>query len=282
MATLKCTGPEGVGQNQGHGKASAGAAAIKPRKWYKITPKLRTPMNRADEIVAQIEAAQRELAGVAASSDEKLNEELRAALEELKTVSHRWKREGEMRRRGSRGFAGYLVAICIGGVAGALAWQSYGEASKQIIATRAPELGWSPEAKQTIAGWIQQLGWTKPSDHESTATSPSVPETTQAAPVAQTASEAVAPKTLTTSSIDVQKVRQIEADIAAVRQTVEQLAAGQDQMVSEITKLQAADMELLAKIPSPPAQPPAAPSRKSTLRPPVSRAQTPFWVRPAH
>jgi hypothetical protein len=67
--------------------------------------------------------------------------------------------ENEMKRRGSRGFARYLVAICIG-VAATLAWQSYGDAAKKIIATRAPELGWSPDAKQMIASWT--LGWTKP------------------------------------------------------------------------------------------------------------------------
>jgi hypothetical protein len=94
--------------------------------------------------------------------------------------------ENEMKRRGSRGFARYLVAFCIG-VAAILAWQSYGEATKQIIATRGPELGWSPEAKQIIASWVQQLGWTKRS---------AGPENTavQAAPVAQTAPETVAPK----------------------------------------------------------------------------------------
>ena len=61
----------------------------------------------------------------------------------------------------SRGFARYMLAICIG-VAATLAWQFYGQAAKQIIATTAPGLGWSPEAKQTIASWVEQLGWTKP------------------------------------------------------------------------------------------------------------------------
>ena len=51
---------------------------------------------------------------------------------------------------GSRGFIRYLVAICIG-VAATLAWQSYGEAAKQIIATRAPEMGWSPDSKSCSA-----------------------------------------------------------------------------------------------------------------------------------
>ena len=50
--------------------------------------------------------------------------------------------ENAIKRRGSRGFRRYLVAILIG-VAATLAWQSYGESAKQIVATRAPELGWS-------------------------------------------------------------------------------------------------------------------------------------------
>src|SRR5262249_2324933 len=45
--------------------------------------------------------------------------------------------KNEMKRRGSRGFARFLLAILIG-VGATLAWQSYGEATKQIIATRAP------------------------------------------------------------------------------------------------------------------------------------------------
>src|SRR5262249_39136742 len=108
--------------------------------------------------------------------------------------------ENAMERLGSRGFR-YLVALCIG-VAVFLAWQSYGEAAKQIIATSAPELGWSPEAKQMIAGWMQQLGWTKP---------PVV------APVAQAAPETVAPKAPAAPSLNSRQVQQIEAEIAAGR-----------------------------------------------------------------
>jgi len=158
--------------------------------------------------------------------------------------------DNAMERLASRRFR-YLVALCIG-VAAILAWQSYGEAAKQIIATRAPELGWSPEAKQMIASWVEQLGWTKPPVVES-----------KAAPVTQTAPEMVAPKAPAAPSLNPQQVHQIETDIAAVRQaverhladvraTVEQLAASQDQMAREIEKLQAADMEILEKIPTPP------------------------------
>jgi hypothetical protein len=111
------------------------------------------------------------------------------------------------------------MAICIG-AAVILAWQSYGEATKHIIATTAPELSWSPEAKQMIAPKVQQL------------------------------------------EVDIVAVRQtMEQRLAAQRQTVEQLAARQDQMASEITKLQAADQEILGKIS---ALPP--PLRKTTVR----------------
>ena len=162
--------------------------------------------------------------------------------------------ENEMKRRGSRGFVRYLVAICIG-VAATLAWQSYGDAAKQIIATRAPELGWSPDAKQMIASWT--LGWTKP---------PAGSEK-QALPVAQIAPSA--------PSIDAEKVQQLTQSLAVLRQTVEQLAAGQDQMTRVIGRLESAVTELIVKIPEPPLQPPAAPARKPTPAPPSSRTPGP-------
>ena len=161
--------------------------------------------------------------------------------------------ENAMKKRGSRRFGRYLVAILIG-VAATLAWQSYGELAKQIIATRAPELGWSPEAKQMIATSIQWIGWTKP---------PAGPEK-QAPPVAQTAP--------TTPSLDPGQVQQMTQNLATLRQTVEQLAGGQDQVAREIARLEAAVAELIAKIPEPPAQPSVAPARKPTPVPPSSRA----------
>ena len=178
------------------------------------------------------------------------------------------------------GFTPYLVAICVG-LAATLAWQAYGDAYKQIIATRAPELGWSPEAKQMIASWILQLGWTKPrAGQENTAVRSSVPETSQSASIAQAAPEAVAPKAPAgTASIDLQKVQEMDAAIAAVRQTleqqlgavrqtIEQLATGQNQIAREIAGVLASDQEILDKIPASPApRPNAAPAHKPTPSP---------------
>jgi hypothetical protein len=134
-------------------------------------------MNPADEMAAKIGRTERESAGAAAGVIDKLDEQLRVSVEALLhpspppkpveevddlllAISHHLDNEASERkairnrllaienamgRLASRGFR-YLVAICIG-VAAILAWQSYGDAAKQIIATKAPELAWSPQAR---------------------------------------------------------------------------------------------------------------------------------------
>jgi hypothetical protein len=81
-----------------------------------------------------------------------------------------------------------------------------------------------------IASLVQQLGWTKP---------PAGSEK-QAAPVAQTPPENVAPKAPATVSLDPDQLQQITGSLTTLRQTVERLAVGQDQVLREIAKLQAA------------------------------------------
>jgi hypothetical protein len=210
-------------------------------------------MNRADEMVAaRVEAMQRELAG-AISSDEKLNQELRVEPADLKPV-----RQSE-KRPGSRGFARFLVAICLG-VAGTLAWQSYGDATKQIIATRAPELGWSPEAKQAIASSIEWLGWTKP---------PLGPESTAADTAAADTATAKAP-----TALELAQLQQIAQSVAAVRQAVEQLATGQEQIARETARLESAITEVILKNPAGSARPPAATAGKPMPAPRSSGVPT--------
>ena len=106
-----------------------------------------------------------------------LSHHLDDARSERRAIYHRLTAiESALKRRRPRGIVRYLVAIAIG-VGATLAWQSYGETSKQIIATKAPELGWSPETRQTIADWVQQLGWTKqPASSESVGSESTGPE----------------------------------------------------------------------------------------------------------
>src|SRR6266699_2466407 len=113
--------------------------------------------------------------------------------------------------------------------AATLAWLSYGDAAREMIASSSP-----------------QLGWLAP----------------QAAPVAQTAPNMIAPAAPTAPSPDRQQLNAMSLSLAALRQSVDQLAAGQEQMTRDITKLRAAEQDILDKITAPPPRPAAAPARK--------------------
>jgi hypothetical protein len=254
------------------------------------------PMNAADEVAAQLEANKLQSASIRSGSRdefEKFDEQVRAAVKDFQRAGDHWKSvedmenhlslidrrldhetserraiyyrlvvtEKEMKRQRSLKLTGYLVAICIGAIAGALAWQSYGGASKEVVATRGSEFGWLPETRQMIAGWIEQLGKPPPGQENAVIRS-SAREIPQAALIGQTASDAVTPTAAAQQTV--------EQNLAAVRETIKQLAARQDQMEHDITKLQAVDMEILAQNPSPLAQPPAAPARNPTSIAPVS------------
>jgi hypothetical protein len=181
-------------------------------------------------------------------------------------------------RRAFRSLARFLIAVFIG-VVGTLAWQSYGEATKQTIAICLQ--GWSRQtcvetAKQMIASWPGRLGWTPP---EIAAEPPrAVPafaqNAQQAAPVAQFAAMAGDLAALR------QRAEQFAAgqeQLAALRQRVEQfaagqeqLAAGQEQLTRDIAKLQTAEQDIHQENRVPP---PQGPARKPVPMPPApSRA----------
>jgi len=264
-------------------------------------------MKLADEKAAKLVPTERVSAGAAAGSIDKLDEQLRVSVgalqhlsppptpelddllsaishhldgeaSERKAIRHRLLAiENEMERLASGGFARYLVATGIV-VAAILAWQSYGDAAKQMIATRVPELGWSPQTKQM-----------KPPVVES-----------KAVPVTQTAPQTVAPKAPTAPSLDPMQVQQMMQSLAALRESVQQLAAGQqslaplartvdklaagqDQMARVVNRLEGAVAEILVKMPEapPPPLPIAAPAhRPKPLAPPSSRAPVPPYLPP--
>lgn len=165
--------------------------------------------------------------------------------------------EKQIKRRALRSLSRYAVVIFLA-VAGTLAWQSYGEAAKQVIATRAPELGWSPQAKEMIAGWIDQLGWAKPVAETSAAGLPAA-EVPQPIPIAQTAPETIEAKAPAVASVDPEQIQQIMQSLTALGQSVQQLAATQDQLARQVTALQSSDLEILKRVPAPAPLPAAAP-----------------------
>jgi hypothetical protein len=179
--------------------------------------------------------------------------------------------------RASRRIARFLVAACMG-VAVTLAWQSYGDAARQMIASSAPPLGWLllPPATDPAPG--SEIAVEQPNPSAIQASVPP-PASAQAATAASTAPE-TAP-----SAPSPELRQQLEAmvhELAGVRQSVEQLSAGQEQIASDIAKLQAAEQDIrrrLAALPPAagaavrkPAPPPQVAPQSSIAPPPPPQA----------
>ena len=157
-------------------------------------------------------------------------------------------------KRAPLAFARFLITFCVG-VAATLAWQSYGDAAREMIANASP-----------------QLGWLAP----------------QAAPVAQNAPDTIAPAASAAPSPDQQQLNAVSLDLDAVRQsvdriaasqeqisrTVNQLAAGLEQMAREISKLQAIEQYMLYKNSEPPPRPAPGPAQAPKPVPRQSQAPT--------
>jgi hypothetical protein len=175
------------------------------------------------------------------------------------------------RWRTSRSLAGFLLTVCVG-VAATLAWQSYGDTAKQMIASSAPPLAWVLSSSPPTD---------PPSGRESARDQPypsaAPAPTPQAAPAQAGVVESAAPRTVELAApvtpAELQQLQTMAHDLAAVHQRVEELAAGQEQMARDIAKLQAAGQDMRRRIsalppaiattarkPIPPPQPAPAPS----------------------
>jgi hypothetical protein len=163
-------------------------------------------------------------------------------------------RRPSLRRRASRALARFMFAVCVG-VAATLAWQSYGDAAKRMAAS-----------------WVAQHGWSLPWLSYREADEPSPPTSSAAQAVPRTAPETVAPAV---ASPDQRRLAALKFNVATMRQKIEQLAAGQEQMLSDIAKLQAAEEEIRHQIPAPTQRPAAAPASKPMPTAPPARSSTP-------
>jgi hypothetical protein len=120
------------------------------------------------------------------------------------------------------------------GVAATLAWQSYGDATKDLIARSYPQLGWS--SPQTVGAATPEMA------------------------------SRIAPATTSDSQ---ELIESVLVNLAAVRQSVDKLAAefvaSQQQTARDIAELKTAEQEISDKISSAPsAQPTAAPVQPAT------------------
>jgi hypothetical protein len=131
-------------------------------------------------------------------------------------------------RRASRALTRFLIAAFIS-VGSILVWQSYGDATKENVASWAPQLG-----------WVRLLPTLKPP-----------PDIAPVAPAARFP--------------DVeQQLEAVVRDLAALRQSVDRLAVGQEQMARNLASLETAENDIRSKISAP--KPAAAPPRSPALK----------------
>jgi len=165
-------------------------------------------------------------------SDEDYENDNDRHVETPPVISPRPKRMPSVGKRSSHSLLRFLITFCVG-VAATLAWQSYGNAAREMIANSSP-----------------QLGWLAP----------------QAAAPARGASDTIAPTEPAAPSPDLQQLQAMLLDLAALRQSVDQLAAqvasAHQQIAGEIATLQAAQQAILRKISAPPPRQ-AAPARNA-------------------
>jgi hypothetical protein len=148
-------------------------------------------------------------------------------------------RKRPLGRRVSSALARFLTTFCFG-VGATLAWQSYGDEARGMIAVSSPQLAWlAPQA--------------------------SLP---------QTVPDVVAPTAPVVLSPNLEQFNALSLSLAAMRQRMDQLAIGQQRMAGDIAKLQADEQDMVQKISTPPPRPAAAAVRKP-VPPTQSLSQAP-------
>ena len=210
---------EGHGKTTEVGKKVCDAAAQEPRP---ATPSLADALGATPRVPDALAASKK-----GASTFDTLPSEFSADLSTRPSLDATIKRPS-LGKRVSRGLARFLIIFCTG-VAATLAWQSYGDAARGMIANSYP-----------------QLSWLAP----------------QATPLAQPASDTPAPAPSATPSPELKQLKEMSLAFATMRQSVDQLAASQQQIADGVAKLTADQQQLLQKISAPPPRPAAAPARK--------------------
>ena len=157
-------------------------------------------------------------------------------------------------KRVSRAVARFLMIFCIGVVA-TLAWQSYGDAASEMIASSSPRLGWlAPPAAPAM-----QAVALPPDQEDLKAISFGLAGMRQR--VDQIAAQFVAGQEQTTR--DITELHAAEKDIL---ENILKLHATEQEILENILKGHAAEQDILAnildKISAPPPRPAAAPVRK--------------------
>ena len=131
-----------------------------------------------------------------------------------------------------------LVTICVG-VAAILAWQSYGDAARRIIASSHPQLDWlAPRTTPIVYSAHDTIGLAA-----QVAPSPDQQRLNAMSLDLDAIRQNVDRIAITQEQI-MRNVDQLAAGQQRMTRNVDQLAAGQERMTREISKLQAVEQQI--------------------------------------
>jgi hypothetical protein len=168
-------------------------------------------------------------------------------------------------RRAIRGVIGFVIALSI--IVGAAAWQLYGDAAIQMVASLVPQLGLASSASPRVSGLAEQARSAGVQASDVAAASEQSAESDPQGSVPTAAASPAAAPTLQSMARDVatlgQKVEQLQA-------TIEQLKAGQDQMSRDLARgpegktseAKASEQNLRPKMSPPAPRPAIVPARR--------------------
>jgi hypothetical protein len=169
------------------------------------------------------------------------------------------------RKRALRTFSSLPIAFCIG-VAATLAWQSYGDTAREMIANAHPQLGWlAPQGEpvtQNAPVAVAVAAPAAPAFDQQQLNAISIDLEAMRRSIDRIAPGIVASQEQMARSID-----RIAATQEQMARTVDRLTASQEQVMREITKLQSVEQYILYKSSEPPPRPAPAQSRNPAPRP---------------
>jgi hypothetical protein len=192
--------------------------------------------------------------------------------------------------RAIRAFIGFLLALCIG-VAG-IAWQSYGDAAKQMIAR------WAPQLVLTSSPPLENPGLPEQPNPPAVQASAAKAAPPQPAPLARTAPEGVAPANAALSPEAAQLLQSLGQEIEQLKASIALLKASQEQMsrdIAKVSEVRASEVKAfeqnlrprISAISAPPRRPavalahrpmppPYPPSQAAAVPPPLPQAAAPY------
>jgi hypothetical protein len=174
----------------------------------------------------------------------------------------------------------FLIIFCIG-VAATLAWQSYGDAAREMIANSYPQLSWLASQAEPVAqnapDIVALAAPVAPSPDQLRLNATSLDLDAVRQSIDRIANEMATSQEQMTRSID-RMAGRVAASQEQITRSVDQLAVSQEWLTREITKLEEIEQSIRYRNsePSPPSPRPAsAPAPKPVTRPPSTSALAP-------